>query len=129
MQQDLLMARETELAHVTRCVEACEICHRACLHAAMNLCLEQGGPYLEPPHFRLLLACADLCRTTADAMVSALSFYEELCTVCAKIARECAASCRRVGELDACADACMHCADLCEQVAGGPTLTRARGSH
>jgi len=36
---------------------------------AMNYCLEMGGKHTEPAHFRLMMACAEMCRTSAHFML------------------------------------------------------------
>jgi hypothetical protein len=118
MEQRMLMAAEADSEELRRCIDACERCHRVCLHAAMTQCLEQGGEHLEPPHFRVMLACAELCRTTADAMLAGYALYEEVCAVCARVCRDCAESCERVGELEECADACRRCAASCARITG-----------
>lgn len=119
MEQRMLMAAETDSAEMMRCIEDCERCHRLCLHMAMTHCLEQGGDFLEPPHFRVMLACAELCRTTADAMLAGYALYEEVCTVCARVCRDCAESCERTGELGECVEACRRCAQSCALLTGG----------
>src|SRR5206468_10759424 len=48
---------------MNRCIETCLSCYRTCLGTAMNLCLETGGKHVEPAHFRLMMACAEICRT------------------------------------------------------------------
>ena len=118
MEQRMLMAAEAESAELGRCIDACERCHRVCLQAAMTYCLEQGGEYLEPPHLRVMLACSELCRTTADAMLARYALYEELCAVCARVCRDCAESCERVGELEECVEACRRCAEGCACITG-----------
>jgi len=115
----MLVAAEVDSEQLKRCIEDCEHCHRVCLHAAMTHCLEQGGEYLEPPLFRVMLACAELCRTTADAMLAGYALYEEMCAVCARVCRDCAESCERVGELEECAEACRRCAESCVGITGG----------
>jgi hypothetical protein len=101
-----------------RCIEECERCHRMCLRTAMTHCLEQGGSCLEPPHLRVMLACAELCRTTADSMLAGYSLYEELCAACARVCRDCAESCERIGELDECVQACRRCMESCARLTG-----------
>lgn len=118
MEQQMLIAAEVDSEALLRCIEDCERCHRLCLRMAMTHCLEQGGDHLEPPHFRVMLACAEICRTTADAMLASYALYEELCAVCARICRDCAESCERVGELEECALACRACAESCTRLAG-----------
>ncbi|HEX2494799.1 MAG TPA: hypothetical protein VHK24_13590, partial [Steroidobacter sp.] len=73
MEQRMLMVAETDSEELMRCIEECERCHRMCLRTAMTHCLEQGGSCLEPPHLRVMLACAELCRTTADSMLAGYS--------------------------------------------------------
>ncbi len=41
-----------------RCIDACLRCYQICLSTAMTHCLERGGTPVEPPHFRLMMACA-----------------------------------------------------------------------
>ncbi len=51
-----------------RCVDSCLECHRVCLTAASRHCLDVGGLHVEPHHMRLMLACAEICRTSAHVM-------------------------------------------------------------
>jgi hypothetical protein len=120
MEQQMLMTAEVDSARLMRCVDDCERVHRACLRAALTYCLEQGGAHVEPPHLRSMLACADVSRATADAMLANYTSHETLCAACATACVECAESCDRVGDLDECADACRACAASCTQVAGLP---------
>lgn len=41
------------------CIENCLACYRVCLSTAMSHCLEAGGEHTKPPHFRLMMACAE----------------------------------------------------------------------
>jgi hypothetical protein len=52
---------------MTHCVEICLSCYKTCLVTAMNHCLETGGKHVEPTHFRLMMACAEMCRTSAHS--------------------------------------------------------------
>jgi hypothetical protein len=119
MEQRMLMSVETDSAEMMRCIDDCERCHRLCLRMVMTHCLEQGGECLEPPLVRVMLACAELCRTTADAMLAGYALYEELCAVCARVCRDCAESCKRLGELQECVDACRRCSESCAHLTGG----------
>nr|WP_238908884.1 hypothetical protein [Achromobacter ruhlandii] len=51
------------------CIEACLGCYRTCLEEAMGHCLEAGGQHVEPGHFRRMMACAEMCRTSAHMML------------------------------------------------------------
>nr|WP_298723918.1 four-helix bundle copper-binding protein [uncultured Steroidobacter sp.] len=96
-----------------QCIEDCERCYRVCFSMAMNHCLEQGGPHVEPAHFRLMIICAELCRVTADAMLANFALHEELCRACSRVCAECAESCRKLDGMEECVDACEHCAKSC----------------
>jgi hypothetical protein len=119
MEQQLLAAAETDPAVMIRCVDECEHCHRICLRTAMADGLEQGGEYVEPSHLRLMLACAELCRSTADALLAAFDTCEDLCALCARVCTQCAESCERLGDLQECVDACRSCSRACLAVTGG----------
>jgi hypothetical protein len=119
MEQQMLIAAEADSAEVIRCIDDCERCHRVCLRTAMTYCLEQGGEHVEPPYFRLMLACAQMCSTTADALLSAFASYEQMCALCANICRTCAASCERIGDMEECVEICRRCAERCERLSGG----------
>ena len=83
---------------IQECIAECLNCYCTCTQAAMNQCLEEGGDHVQPEHFRLMVNCADLCRTTADFMLSSSSTYAEVCSVCADGCDACAESCREMAE-------------------------------
>lgn len=100
-----------------RCVEACLACHRICVTMASQHCLDVGGRHVEPRHFRLMLACAEICRTAAYFMELGTELHKRTCAVCAEVCEECARDCERVGEMQACVEACRHCAETCRAMA------------
>ncbi|MET4035822.1 ferredoxin [Bradyrhizobium sp. JR7.2] len=53
---------------MTRCIDLCLSCCRTCLDTTMSH-LEMGGKHVEPKHFRLKMACAEMCRTSAHFML------------------------------------------------------------
>jgi hypothetical protein len=118
MRQELLITLDVQSAELLRCIDHCEHCHRKCLYAAMSYCLEQGGANVEPPHFRLMMACADLCRMTADSILSGSHIYEHLCLLCSRVCIECAESCERLGNMEQCVEACVTCSESCRQLCG-----------
>lgn len=99
------------------CVEACLKCYATCLSMASQHCLEAGGLHTEPRHFRLMLACAEICRTSAHFMLIGTPHHRHTCRECAEICRECAADCERVGDMAECVEACRSCAEHCEAMA------------
>lgn len=104
------------------CIDACVRCHQVCLQTATNYCLETGGRHLEPEHFRLMLACAEICRVSADFMLMDSRFHHRVCGVCAEICEACATDCERVGDMAHCVEACRSCAQSCRQMADSRPL-------
>jgi hypothetical protein len=99
------------------CIEACLNCYSVCLHAAMHHCLETGGKHAEPAHFRLMMACSEMCRTSAHFMLVGTEHHRHTCAECAEICEECASDCERLGEMDVCVEACRRCAEHCRIMA------------
>ena len=102
---------------VQQCVEDCQRCNNDCLRMAMNHCLEAGCKHVEPQHFRLMMACATICRTSAEMMLIGTPHHKHTCRECAEICRECAADCERVGDMDECVAACRACVESCSAMA------------
>lgn len=101
-----------------RCIEACLKCYQACFGTAMNHCLESGGQHTEPAHFRLMIACSEICRTSAHFMLMNSEHHTHVCRECAEICEQCANDCERIGDMDACVSACRDCAAECRRMAG-----------
>jgi hypothetical protein len=102
-----------------QCIDECLHCYRTCMQTAMNHCLETGGPHVEPEHFRLMMNCAEICRTSADFMLSSSPLHARICSACAEVCDACADSCEQIGDMDECVQACRSCAQSCHQMAGG----------
>jgi len=64
---------------MTRCVEACLSCYKTCLPTTMNHRLETGGKHVEPGHFRPMMACAEMCRTSAHFMLISTPHHKHTC--------------------------------------------------
>jgi hypothetical protein len=102
------------------CITNCDECHEVCLRTVAH-CLEKGGRHAEAGHVRLLLDCAQICRTSADFMIRGSDLHALTCGVCAEVCARCAESCERMAEdeLDRrCAEVCRRCAESCRQMAG-----------
>jgi len=110
-----------------RCIDDCLHCYRTCLHTAMNHCLVAGGPHTEPEHFRLMINCADLCRTAAEFMLSNSHMHAAVCEACAEVCHACADSCEQIGGMDECVQACRNCMDSCHQMAQGSSAGDTSG--
>jgi hypothetical protein len=99
------------------CIAACLKCYATCHGMAMGHCLEAGGDHTKPEHFRLMIGCADVCRSAAHAMLTGIQQHTKLCATCADVCEACAKDCERVGDMLACVDACRRCAEECRKMA------------
>lgn len=99
------------------CVEQCLRCHSTCLDMAMNHYLEAGGKHVAPYHFKLMMACAEMCQTSANMMLIGTQHHKRICRECAEICEECAKSCEQVGVIDDCVAQCRRCAESCRKIA------------
>ena len=98
------------------CIDECLRCYQMCLGMAMTHCLEEGGSHTEPTHFRLMMACAEICRTSAHFMLLNSPHHKHICTECAEICEECAKDCERLDGMEECAIECRRCAESCRQI-------------
>lgn len=103
---------------VQQCIEDCQRCHNDCLRMAMNHCLNLGGRHLAKDHFALLLNCAEMCQTAANALLCGSPLFGTMCQACGELCEACADSCEAVGDMDDCVESCRLCADSCFQLAG-----------
>jgi hypothetical protein len=99
------------------CIDACLSCYRTCLGMSTGHCLEVGGDHARPDHIKLMLACSETCRATAHVMLIGSPHHKHLCAECADICADCAAECERLGDMDACVQACHACAESCRTMA------------
>lgn len=99
------------------CIDECQRCHSTCHRTAMNHHLEAGGRHVEPKHFRLVMACAEICQTSVNVMLMGSDLHKRTCAVCAEVCTKCARSCAEVGDMQECVDACRRCAESCRKMA------------
>lgn len=102
-----------------QCIDNCNQCHAVCLETISH-CLAKGGRHAERDHVVLMSVCADICRTSADAMLRGSDVHRFTCGACAEICRRCADSCAAMGddaEMQRCAEMCRRCADSCATMA------------
>lgn len=104
-------------AEMKSCIEECLRCYQTCLSTATGHCLETGGRHTEPQHLRLMMACAEMCRTSAHFMLMGSEFHKRSCRLCAEVCEQCAADCERIGDMKECVDACRRCAESCRKMA------------
>ena len=117
MEQQMLMTADELSAEVARCVDRCESCHRLCLTALMGRCLDDYCDGTDPHQLRMMLACAYLCRTTADLMLTLPAPLDTVCAACAQLCWECARGCPNP-DLQELVTSCMECAESCNRLAG-----------
>ncbi|MEX0750465.1 MAG: four-helix bundle copper-binding protein [Dehalococcoidia bacterium] len=101
------------------CIDWCARCHDICLQT-VNYCLGMGGEHASQDHIRLLLDCAQICRTSADFMLRESSVHGATCAACAAVCDRCAEDCERFeGDeiMQACAETCRGCAEACREMA------------
>lgn len=126
------MLREQISAELNECIRVCLDCYRTCQQTAAVHCLELGGKHVEPQHLRLMLSCAEVCRTAAALMLNNSPQHHLQCAVCAEICRQCAESCREIGDMDECVTACEACEESCQRMAasgGGQAVTGIKGEQ
>src|SRR5690349_5790081 len=110
------MKSEADSAAMGRCIEHCLRCYRECFETAMTVCLEHGGAHVAPAHFRLMMACSEVCRAAAAVMMARLPGHSALCWVCAQICEDCARNCEGMEHMTACATTCRECAEHCRRM-------------
>lgn len=98
------------------CIEACTNCYQVCLQTAMNHCLEMGGKHVKASHLRLMMSCAEICKTSANFQLIGSHFQHRLHEICAEICEACAAECDEIGDMNDCVAAGKKCADSCRQM-------------
>jgi hypothetical protein len=118
MKQQMLMTADELSAEVARCIEQCVACHRMCLATFMRQVLEESREHADPDQLRMLLACAHLCRATADLMLILVAPPESVCAACAQLCRECAATYREQQAEEELVATCLLCAQRCSRLAG-----------
>jgi len=99
------------------CIDACLACYKTCLSHAMGHCLEVGGEHVAKDHFTLMMACAEICRTSAHFMLMGSPHHKHICAECAEICDQCATDCERLGDMQECVDVCRRCAESCRKMA------------
>lgn len=104
-----------------QCIQECLDCYSVCLETVQH-CLMMGGKHAEHGHIATLLTCAEICRTSAQAMLLGSQQHAATCRACAEICRACAAECESMGGGDEmtqkCAESCRRCAESCAKMAG-----------
>ncbi len=104
-------------AAMQACIDECLRCYQSCLGTSTSHCLELGGKHATPGHIQLMLACAEICRASAQVMIIGSRHHKHLCAECADICEDCANECERIGYMDHCVQVCRSCAESCKKMA------------
>lgn len=109
--------------HLRECAQHCLNCYRICLDTVTSHCLERGGDHAEPRHVRLMLDCAELCRTAADFVIRHSEVHGQICRLCAQLCERCASECDAFADdrMRACAELCRECAASCMEATAATT--------
>lgn len=99
-----------------KAIEASLRCFRTCTDMLASHCLEKGGKHAEAEHVRLMMTCAEICRTTATLLLLKSRHFSELCEECAEICEDCAKSCENLHDMEECAQTCRFCAEACREM-------------
>ena len=101
------------------CIDRCRSCQEICLESVGH-CLELGGKHAAPEHIRLLMACAEICDTSARFMLLGSQHHQRTCEVCAEVCEACATDCEQFDDdmMRRCAEVCRRCAESCREMAG-----------
>ncbi len=102
-----------------KCIDRCTECHNICVET-ITYCLQMGGHHSDPGHIRILMDCADICRTSADFMLRGSDLHSQACGLCADVCERCARDCDQFANDDrmkACAEECRRCTESCRRMA------------
>jgi hypothetical protein len=116
---------EMDSEEMQRCLDDCHECQRECLETA-HYCLERGGKLAEAEVVPLLLACAEICRTSVTFLALESDLHTEVCAACAVVCEECADTCEAFADddqLSGCAEVCRSCAESCEEMSASAGAT------
>lgn len=102
---------------MSTCIDDCLRCYRTCLDSIASCGLEGKNSDEQARHIRLMMTCAEMCRSAAHLMLLRSPHYSHICEECAAMCSECARECERVGGMEECAEACRFCADSCQAMA------------
>ncbi len=100
---------------VDECIEVCLACYTHVM-AGMHHCLRTGGAHVEEKHLRVMMACAEMCRSAAHIMMTGYDGHASVRAACAEICERCAASCRHLDGMADCVKACRACAHICQDM-------------
>jgi hypothetical protein len=103
-----------------RCIEGCSESYTV-VTETLSYSLDNGGPYLNDEHLRLLIDAGEILQATQNSLLRLSPLATMLCTVSAEACEKVAESCRELDgsdpQLIACAESCDHTANCCRELA------------
>jgi hypothetical protein len=105
---------------MSRCIESCLTCSRACLEAA-HYSLAQQSVSAGSAVLALLYQCADVCQLSVRMMAAESEFHHQSCELCFEVCQRCAEECDRYEQdefMKKCAKVCRRCGEECRKMAG-----------
>ena len=107
------------------CIQNCRECERVCLETLARE-LGRGAGHEDARHLRLLMDCAEICRTSASFMIRGSELHFLTCFACGEVCERCAEECERMADdmapdpvMLACAEVCRRCAGTCRAMSEG----------
>lgn len=96
----------------TDAITTCQECHLICQESLAFHGDEEGGKQLSSQHIKRMMACIELCQTTANMLAIHAPLLDQICELCARICEQCATSCdaKEHESMKQCASACQRCA-------------------
>lgn len=101
------------------CIDNCTDCFQVC-EQMITHCLSKGGEHASANHIRLLVDCAEACKTSVGFMLRNSPYHHLTCGVCAQICTACADDCETMNDdemMKECIEICRRCATSCAAMA------------
>ena len=99
------------------CIESCTACEKLCREAIEHA--RAQGSFGEREFTAVLAVCADICGTSARALIGGSDVHVHTCRACAAVCERAAKLCSEYpgdAVLRACASACNLCARCCRDM-------------
>jgi len=108
-----IMNNQTLVQTLAECIAACNYCADACL--------DEENVSMMKECIRTDRACAAVCTTVHQLVVSGYTNISDLIQVCIRLCRECEQECAKHADMHdhcrRCMEACRKCADACGELA------------
>jgi hypothetical protein len=114
--EETIFTRDEDMQEcIDNCTDCAQVCEQMITH-----CLSKGGHHAEPSHIRLLIDCAEACKTSVGFMIRESPFHPLTCGTCAQVCTACAEDCESMNDdelMQECVEICRRCATSCAAMA------------